>query len=152
MPDVYTAPWYDAVRIAINASVAQLPNVPSDAFNIAIEIVADGRSPYVPEGETRRFLVRLEGGQCAWYREIEEDDPSVDLDYRFTGPATLFDEIAAGLTDPIDAALGGSVRVRGDMRFLLRQAEMVQVVLEAYSRGVETTWPAGAPPYNGEAS
>jgi hypothetical protein len=31
----------------------------------------------------------------------------------------------------------------------MRQAEMVQVLLEAYSQGVDTTWPKGRPPYEG---
>ena len=149
MPDVYTPGWYDAVQVAINERVATLPDVPSDSFNIAVEIVGDGKSPYVDDGKIRRFLIRLEAGKCAWYREVDADDPSVKLDYRFTGPATTFDEVAAGIADPIDAALSGAIKVRGDMRFLMRQAEMVQVLLEAYSKGVDTTWPAGAPPYNG---
>lgn len=149
MPDIYTPSWYDAVQEAINTRVATLANVPTDAFNVAVEIVGDGKSPYVAEGEVRRFLIRIEGGRCPWHREVEEDDPSVVLDYRFTGPGTLFDEIAAGLSDPIDAALSGTIKVKGDMRFLMRQAELVQVLLEAYSKGVDTTWPAGAPPYNG---
>ncbi len=85
----------------------------------------------------RRLLVRL------------EDDPSVKLNYRFTGPGSDFDAIAAGLADPIGAALSGTVKVRGDMRFPMRHAEMVQVLLEAYSQGVDTTWPQDRPPYNG---
>lgn len=149
MPDVYTAPWYESVKEAINEAVAKVPGAPTESFTIQAEVVGDGRSPYVDEGSTLRFLIRLENGQCAWYREIEQDDPSVKLDYRFTGPATLFDEIAAGALDPIDAALSGDVKVRGDMRFLIRQAELVQVLLEAYSKGVDTTWPKGSPPYNG---
>jgi putative sterol carrier protein len=148
MPDVYSPAWYEAVQEAINTRVTTLANVPTDAFNVAVEIVGDGESPYVAEGKVRHFLIRIEGGQCAWYREVEEDDPSVVLDYRFTGPGALFDEIAAGLADPIDAALSGTIKVKGDMRFLMRQAELVQVLLEAYSKGVDTTWPADAPPYN----
>lgn len=149
MPDVYTADWYEAVKEAINAAVAKIPDAPTDSFTIQVEIVGDGRSPYVGDGDTLKFLIRLEGGLCAWYREIDDDDPTVKLDYRFTGPATVFDEIAAASADPIDAALSGAVKVRGDMRFLMRQAEMVQVLLEAYSKGVDTTWPKGLPPYEG---
>ena len=147
MPDVYTPEWYDAVREAINARVAELPDVPQDGFNIAVEIVGDGRSPYVGEGKDRRFVIRLEEGSCAWYREVTDGDADIELDFRFTGPATAFDEIVAGTLDPIDAALRGTIRVRGDMRFLMRQAELVQVLLEAYARGVKTRWPLGAPPY-----
>ena len=43
MPDVYTPGWYDAVQVAINERVATLPDVPSDSFNIAVEIVGDGK-------------------------------------------------------------------------------------------------------------
>jgi putative sterol carrier protein len=149
MPDVYTAPWYEAVKEAINAAVATIDDAPNDSFTIQAEIVGDGRSPYVPEHQVLKFLIRLEESQCVWYREIDEDDPSVKLDYRFTGPASVFDEIAAARTDPIDAALSGAIKVRGDMRFLMRQAEMVQVLLDAYSTGVDTTWPSGMPPYDG---
>jgi hypothetical protein len=148
MPDVYTTEWYEAVKEAINNRVATLKDAPLDEFTIAVEIVGDGKTPYVAEGDVRRFLIRLEAGQCVWYRTLDEDDPSVKLNYRFTGPGTEFDEIAAGLADPIDAALSGTIKVRGDMRFLMRQAQMVQVLLEAYANDVDTTWPQGRPPYD----
>lgn len=147
MAGIYTPEWYEQVRDAINARVAVMKNLPDGAFTVKVEIVGDGVSPYVPEGSERHFLIRIEEGSCAWYREVEYDDPAVELNYRFTGPALAFDEIAAGLADPIDAALGGTVKVRGDMRFLMRQAEHVNVLLEAYSSGVETEWPQGRPPY-----
>ncbi len=151
MPDIYTTPWYEAVKEAINKAVAAVPDAPSDSFIIQAEIAGDGASPYVGADDTLRFLICLEEGQCVWYREIDEDDPSVKLDYRFTGPATVFDTIAAAELDPIDAALSGEIKVRGDMRFLIRQAGLVQVLLEAYSTGVDTTWPKGRPPYGGAA-
>ena len=53
----------------------------------------------------------------------------------------------AALDDPIEIVLHGSIKVRGDMRFLLRQAELVNVLLGAYTSGVDTTWPLGRPPY-----
>lgn len=149
MPDVYTPEWYEAVKTAINTRVTTLADVPRDGFTIAVEIVGDGKTPYVADGDVRRFLIRIEAGQCAWYRELDEDDPSVKLDYRFTGPGSDFDAIAAGLADPIDAALSGAIKVRGDMRFLMRQAQMVQTLLEAYSRDVDTEWPKGKPPFDG---
>ena len=151
MPDIYSADWYESVRSAINEKVKTLKGVPDGAFNVAVEIVGDGTSPYVPEGAERHFVIRIEQGSCAWYQEIE-GEPDVELDYRFRGPATVFDEIAASIVDPIDAALHGTVKVRGDMRFLMRQAELVKVLLEAYTAGVETTWPAGQPPYTGSAT
>lgn len=153
MSDIYTADWYEAVRDAINAKVGELPTkaVPEGAWHAVVEIVGDGASPYVGAEDTRRFLVRIENGMCDWYREIDTPNPDVTLDYRFTGPATVFDEIAAAQRDPVDAALDGTVKVRGDMRFLMRQAELVKVLLEAYTTSVDTEWPQGKPPYNGAA-
>lgn len=152
MAGIYTPEWYDEVTAAINAKVAEMKTLPEGTWHVAVDIESDGRSPYVPTGTSRHFLIRIEDGRCAWYRELDEaasgDDPELRLDYRFIGPATVFDEIAAGLLDPIDAALHGVVKVRGDMRFLMRQAEHVQVLLEAYTSGVTTDWPEGTPPYS----
>jgi putative sterol carrier protein len=150
MPDVYTDTWYGAVVEAINRRVATIHNAPPETLHVAVDIEGDGLSPYVSEGGARHFLIRISGGQCEWYREVQESaqsTPDCRLDYRFVGPAATFDAIIASLIDPIDAALSGAVRVRGDMRFLMRQAELVQVLLEAYTHDVDTTWPKGAPPY-----
>lgn len=152
MAEIYSEAWFGEVRDAMNARVATMRDVPEGTWMIKIEIVGDGRSPYVAEASERHFLASIENGRCAWYREIEGDDPSVQLNYRFRGAATVFDEIAAGLSDPIDVALRGLVKVRGDMRFLMRQAEHVKVLLEAYAGGVETSWQRGRPPYDGDPS
>lgn len=147
MAAIYTDAWYDAVRDAINSRVATLAGLPTETLVVRIEIVGDGISPYVSAGTERHFLVCIEGGHCAWYREVDADDSAVQLQYRFRGPAKVFDEIAAGIVDPVDAALRGLVKVRGDMRFLMRQAEHVAALLEAYGSGVDTEWPLDKPPY-----
>jgi putative sterol carrier protein len=147
MADIYTPEWYEEVRDAMNARIATMKDLPTGELQIKLEIVGDGASPYVTGDAERHFLVRIEDGRCAWYREVDGDDPDVTLDYRFRGAASTFDEIAAGLRDPIDAALKGAIKVRGDMRFLMRQAAQVNVLLEAYATGVHTSWPLGGPPY-----
>ena len=150
MPDVYSDEWYEAVRSAINTRVLTMSTLPAGAWHVAVDIEGDGVSPYVAAASSRHFLIRIEDGHCAWYREVPEaaqSSPELRLDYRFTGPSATFDEVIAGHIDPIDAALRGAIRVKGDMRFLMRQAEHVQVLLEAYTHGVDTTWPNGAPPY-----
>jgi len=152
MADIYTDDWYELVREAINGHVDEMTGLPEGAWHIAIDIESDGRSPYVADGATRHFLVRIDHGRCDWYRELPEaatnDDAGTRLDYRFVGPATAFDEIAAGKADPIDAALHGTIKAKGDMRFLMRQAEHVKILLEAYTSGVQTDWPKGQPPYS----
>ena len=157
MPDIYTTEWYEAVRDAINAGVGQLRSVPEGRFVVAVEVVGDGVSPYVGAGAERRFLMEIDEGTCLWYRELaegEDERAHIDarIDYRFRGPATVFDEIAAGLVDPVDVALRGAVTVKGDMRLLLRNAEHVASLLEAYTNAVSTSWPLGQPPYASSAT
>ena len=147
MADIYTEDWYLEVRDAMNARVETMKELPQGDIQVKVEIFGDGVSPYIPDGRERHFLVRIQNGRCTWYREVDGDDPSVRLDYRFRGPARVFDEIAAGLEDPVNAALRGTVKVRGDMRFLMRQAPQVKILLEAYTNGVQTSWPLGRPPY-----
>lgn len=154
MVNIYTPAWYDTVRSTINAKVAELEERPEGGFTVAVDIQGDGVSPYFPDDGARHFLIRIADGHCEWYREMESTEPGTfdhdeELDYRFIGPGAVFDEIAAGVADPIDVALGGQVKVRGDMRFLMRQADVVQVLLAAYTSGVETDWPSGRPPYGG---
>lgn len=48
------------------------------------------------------------------------------------------------------AGLKGTIKITGDMRILIRHAELVNVVHEVYAREVETTWPKGKPPYSGD--
>jgi len=50
--------------------------------------------------------------------------------------------------DPVEAGLKGTIKITGDMRILIKHAELVNVVNEIYSREVETTWPKGKPPYS----
>ncbi len=151
MADIYTQKWYEEVKNAINNKVADMKELPEGKWQIAIEIFGDGISPYVDQGNERHFLVAIDQGKCLWYKEIDpnskDEGDKVKLDYRFRGSAVKFDEIAAGVLDPIDAALGGDIKVKGDMRFLLRQADQVQILLEAYSKDVKTDWPHGKPPY-----
>ena len=37
----------------------------------------------------------------------------------------------------------------GDMRVLIRHADLVNVLYDVYSREVDTSWPRGKPPYDG---
>lgn len=152
MPDVYSPEWYEAVREAINERARTARRVPEGRFLVAVEIEGDGASPYVPAGGSRRFVLEIVEGSCTWYRELAPDEEERvvagrRVDYRFRGPASVFDGVAAGELDPIDAVLRGSIAVRGDLRLLLREAEQVQALLEAYTSGVDTTWPQGRPPY-----
>jgi hypothetical protein len=55
--------------------------------------------------------------------------------------------VASGLVDPVGAGLKGAIKITGNMRILIKHAELVNVLQEMYARDVETTWPKGSPPY-----
>ena len=55
--------------------------------------------------------------------------------------------VAAGQRDFIEAGLKGAIRIRGDMRIFMQNAELVKIMADLYSQQVETTWPRGRPPY-----
>lgn len=146
MPAIYTTEWYEALQKLINSKEEIASRAPKGAWVAIVEMHGDDTSPYLKTGEVRKFAIRIEDGVCVWYKEVDNEE-GLDLDYRFVGTATVFDEVAGGVVDPIDAGLDGRIKIRGDMRFLLRQAELVKEVLDVYTAELDTEWPKGKPPY-----
>jgi len=102
---------------------------------------------YLCEGEQRFFVVLLNDGKCTEYYEVDEAPPRKEFDFIFEIPAAIFEEVAAGIVDPVEVGLKGTIKITGDMRILIRHADLVNVVQEVYAREVETTWPKAQPPY-----
>jgi len=147
MPAIYTEEWYDAIVDLANSRDDISQRVPQGEWRVAIEIEGDSKSPYILEGTTRYFLVRFLNGKVAEYRESAERIPGKGLHYRVIGPASLFDGIAAGVVDPVEVGLNGSVTIRGDMRVLMQHADMVNAIFEMYTQSNVSEWPLGKPPY-----
>ncbi len=63
-------------------------------------------------------------------------------------PAGLFERVVANQADPLEAGLKGDVKIVGDMRVLIQNAELVSILSDIYQREIETEWPNGAPPYD----
>ncbi len=147
MPDIYTKEWTEALLELANSRDDLSVQVPKGEWRIAIEIVGDGTSPYVLQGEIKNFYVFMLNGKIQEYRESAERIPGKGLNYRITGPASVFDGIAANLYDLIEKGLDGSLTIRGDMRVLLQNAELANVIYEVYSQSDLTDWPNGKPPY-----
>ena len=91
--------------------------------------------------------MQLTDGKCAEYSEVAEAPPRKEFDFIFDLPAAIFEGVAAGVIDPIDAGLKGTIKITGDMRILIRHADLVNVLYDVYSREVTTDWPLGKPPY-----
>jgi hypothetical protein len=147
MPNIYADEWYEAMFKLANSRDDLAKTVPQGEFCIAIEVEGDGMSPYVPEGETQHYFIRFVDGKCIEYKVCEEKIPGKGLSYRVIGPAHIFEGIAAETMDLIEAGLGGALTVRGDMRLLMQNAEIANVIFEVYTSSGLTEWPKGKPPY-----
>jgi SCP-2 sterol transfer family protein len=145
MPAIYTTEWYEALKDLLNRNPQVDKNAPRGTFHVLAKINGDAHSRYLPAGETRNFVVVFADGKCLEYCQVEPAPPRKDFDFIFELPASVFEGVAAGLVDLIDAGLKGSVKITGDMRILIRHAELVNVLYDVYSREVETSWPKGKP-------
>ena len=149
MPEIYADAWYDAMKSLINGSAEFRKLAPKQRVVMTLEVLGDDKSPYVPVGKDVFFLVVLDGGEVAEYRPLESKHDGKGLSFRFSAPATLWENIAAGLTDPITAGMRGQIKVRGDMRFLMQNADAVKILVDLYGQQIFTDWPRGKPPYPG---
>ena len=145
MPEIYTNEWYEALKKLLNENPEVDKNAPRGTFRVLAKIIGDGASLYMPAGEVRNFIVVFTDGKCLEYRQVEIPPPRKDFDYIFELPASVFEGVAAGLIDLIDAGLKGKIKISGDMRILIRHAELVNVLYDVYAREVETIWPKGKP-------
>lgn len=145
MPEIYSNAWYEALKEILNGNPDVDKNAPRGTFHVLARIVGDPASLYMQVGEVRNFVVVFEDGKCLEYRQVEVAPPRKEFDYIFELPASVFEGVAAGLIDLVDAGLKGKIKITGDMRILIRHAELVNVLYDVYAREVETIWPRGKP-------
>ncbi len=150
MAEIYTPAWYDSLKEILNRSEGVTKSAPRGVWHVLAEIRGDATSPYLASGETKRFAIVLNDGKCDSYRELADAPPRKDFEFILELPAGLFERIVANLADPVEAGLKGAIKIKGDMRVLIQNAELVNVLSQIYQREVRTEWPRGAPPYPGE--
>jgi len=149
MPAIYTTDWYEELKTLLNTNPEVEKTAPRGTYHVLAEIRGDATSPYLSEGQHRLFVVHLTDGKCSQYQEVAEEPPRREFHFTFELPATVFEGVAAGLVDPVGAGLKGTIKITGDMRVLIRHADLVNVLYDVYSREVDTSWPRGKPPYDG---
>ena len=134
MPAIYTKEWYDELKDLLNRNEEVEKNAPRGKYKALAEVRGDGQSPYLGDGQEMFFVVNLDDGKCTEYAELSERPPRKEFDFIFEVPATVFEGVAAGLVDPVEAGLKGTIKIAGDMRILIKHAELVNVLNEVYSR------------------
>ena len=152
MPAIYTRPWYDSMKEILNRSDEVTKSAPRGVWHVLAEIRGDGLSPYMAADEVKRFAIVLNDGKCDSYVELTEAPPRKDFEFILELPAALFEQIVANQADPVESGLKGAIKIIGDMRVMIQNAELVNVLSDIYQREVETEWPKGMPPYSAGAS
>src|SRR3990172_371583 len=150
MAAIYTSEWYDSLKEILNRSDEVTKSAPRGVWHVLAEILGDGLSPYMAADEVKRFAIVLNDGKCDSYVELTEAPPRKDFEFILELPAALFEQIVANQTDPVESGLKGAIKIIGDMRVMIQNAELVNVLSDIYQREVETEWPKGMPPYAGE--
>ena len=149
MPEIYSDEWYQAMWEMANSRDDLSSKVPAGEWRVAVEVHGDGLSPYVPEGEVLHYFVRVLDGKVQEYRESPDPIPGKGLHYRVSGPAHVYEGIVAGLIDPVEKALDGTFTIRGDMRLIIQNAELANIIYDVYTQQRDVTdWPKGKPPYH----
>ncbi|MCH7578619.1 MAG: SCP2 sterol-binding domain-containing protein [Chloroflexi bacterium] len=148
MAEIYTTAWYDSMKEILNASDEVTKSAPKGIWNILAEIHGDGTSPYIAVDDVKRFAIVLDNGKCESYQELTEAPARKDFEFILEMPASLFERVVANQADPLEAGLKGDVKIVGDMRVLIQNAELVSILADIYQREIETEWPNGAPPYD----
>ncbi len=151
MSVIYTDQWYEDMKQLVNQTEEFIKRAPKNKILAAFEVMGDEQSPYVKAGTAVHYLIHMEAGQVAEYKPLPGRHDGNGLSFRFTAPATVWELIAAGVQDPIQAGLRGTIKVRGDMRFLMQHAEAVKMLVDMYGKQVNTEWPQGKPPYKVQA-
>ena len=151
MAAIYTPEWYDSLQEILNRSDDVTKSAPRGVWHVLAEIKSDGVSPYLSADEVKRFAIVLNDGKCDSYEELPEAPPRKDFEFILELPGSLFERVVANQADPVEAGLKGAIKITGDMRVLIQNAELVNVLSEIYQREVQTEWPKGKPPYQGEA-
>jgi hypothetical protein len=147
MSAIYSDAWYEDMKALINGSEHLGTMAPKTRIVFTLEVMGDGASPYVPKDGGLYFLLVIENGKVTEFRPLLERHDGKGLSFRFTAPATVWEGVAAGQKDPITSGLRGEIKVRGDMRFLMQNADAVKLAIDLYANQVNTEWPLGRPPY-----
>ncbi len=147
MPDIYTAEWYETLKETLNRSDDITRKAPRGHLKVLGQVNGDGTSPYLKDGESRWFAVDLVDGRCTSYVEMSAAPARRDFDFTLELSASLFESVVANLADPVQAGLKGDIKIVGDMRILIQNAELVNVLADIYGREIDTSWPKGKPPY-----
>ncbi len=133
-----SAEWIAALVEAVNGE-RDLPRALS-GLGRDLAAVVEAQGPAFPRSVSA--WGRQEGGRIAEWRILEDEDEILELEPAYVVRARypVWKDLVRGRLDPVRAALGGEVRVEGDLESLVRRAGY-RYVLESALRAVKTEFP-----------
>ena len=130
--------WLEAVVREVNGH----PDLGRALAGLGAELAAvvERDSRHFPRGAAA--WGRHEGGRIVDWRILEDEDDVLELSpaYVVRAPLAVWKDLLRGRADPVEAALTGRVKVRGDLDGLVRRAGYRYIVDEALRR-VATVFP-----------
>jgi hypothetical protein len=133
-----SAEWIEAVALEVNGHpdlARALAGLGSD-----LAVVVERDPVHFPHGAAA--WGRQEGGRIVAWRALEDEDDVLELEpaYVIRAPLAIWKDLLTGRADPVQAALSGRVKVKGDLEGLVRRAGYRYIVEEALRR-VDTVFP-----------
>jgi hypothetical protein len=133
-----SAGWLDAVVREVNAHADLGRALSGLGADLAAVVERDPR--HFPSGAAA--WGRQESGRIVAWRMLEDEDDVLELEpaYVVRAPLALWKDLLTGRADPVQAALSGRVKVKGDLEGLVRRAGYRYILDEAL-RLVPTEFP-----------
>ncbi len=130
--------WLEAVVREVNGHAHLSRALAGLGPDLAAVVERDG--DHFPHGAAA--WGRHEGGRIVAWRVLEDDDDVLEIEpaYVVRAPLPVWKDLLRGRADPVQAALSGRVKVKGDLDGLVRRAGYRYIVEEALRR-VETEFP-----------
>lgn len=130
--------WLEAVVEAVNLH----PDLGRAIAGLGADLAAvvERERPHFPHGVAA--WGRHAGGRIVEWRVLPDEDDVLELEpaYVVRAPYRLWKDAMQGRLDPVQAALAGRFRVKGDLEGLVRRANFRYIVDEAL-RAVATEFP-----------
>jgi hypothetical protein len=130
--------WIAAVVEAVNGH----PDLPRALAGLGTDLAAVVEAEPGVRRPTVAAWGRQAGGRIAEWRILEDEDDILELEpaYVVRAPYRLWKDVLQARLDPVEAALAGRIRVKGDLEGLVRRANFRYIVDEAL-RAVATEFP-----------
>jgi hypothetical protein len=130
--------WLSAMAEAVNRH----PDLPKALAGLGADLAAVVEADPPALQRSVAAWGRQERGRIAEWRVLEDEDEILELEpaYVVRAPYRLWKQFLRGEADPVQAALSGRIRVKGDLEGLVRRASY-RYIVDQVLRQIATEFP-----------